>query len=243
VGSDLGLYKQQPKLARVTPINKFHFVLAPAHCGHILFGFFPFIITSYRFLFRNPRWQNQLSLLDDNGDLLSAQPRATVAKQTSPVVRLTPENFRLVKQHSAKVRGLVHNKEKTQAFLDFNLRLLSQGVRPKWMAPTPNPPLLPGYIPFPGEFHDTWKTVTAKYERKLHKYVTRHLPTVIDAMGDQISVEREASLQRLKAAIEDSTQRKRAENLFRRFVNKQDDFSPRPLKTMHGGTPDRRELY
>ena len=87
-------------------------------------------------------------LLDANGDFRSGQREPTPSKRPvfpTPIEKLTPDNFRLVRHQSDRVRSFVHNKDKSRAFLDYNLRLQQQQLRPKWMHPSPSMPLLPGY--------------------------------------------------------------------------------------------------
>jgi hypothetical protein len=90
------------------------------------------------------------------------------------------------------------------------------------MQPTPSMPFLPGSTPFPRDCHDQWNNIARKYERRLHKQVTKSLPSVIDAMEERIHLEREAGLQKLKDNIQDSAEKRRAELLYLRFVNQTD---------------------
>jgi hypothetical protein len=178
-------------------------------------------------------------LLDASGDLRSGQqpspapPPRSPSAPVIPVEKLTPGSFRLVRHQADRVRSFIQNKEKARAFLDYNLRLQQQALRPKWMQPTPSMPLLPGSTPFPRDVHDQWTNITRKYERKLHKQVTKSLPSVIDAMEERIHLEREAGLQKVKDNISDSAEKRRAEFLYLRFVN-QTDRIPSLLSRQRG---------
>ena len=91
-------------------------------------------------------------------------------------------------------------------------------------------PLLPGSTPFPHALYEDWKATTSKYEKKLHKKVIKNLPNVIDCMEEKIHIERESRLQNLRESISDPAQRRRAELLFLRFVNKTDQPSSFPSR-------------
>jgi len=159
-------------------------------------------------------------LLDAHGDIRSGQQRSPPA-----AAKLTPENFRIVRQQADRLRSLIHNKEKTRAFLDYNLRLQQQELRPKWMQPSPAMPLLPGSTPFPREVHEKWTSISRKFERKLHKQVINSLPSVMDSMDEKIHLERDAGLQKVKNNIQEPSQKRRAEILYLRFVNQTDRIS------------------
>ena len=171
------------------------------------------------------------ALLDDNGDLKSGQPLPSSSGKSpkssvQPVAKLSRENFRLVRYQSDRVRQIMINRDKAKAFLDYNIRLHQQEIRPKWMPAPPCLPLLPGSTPFPHALHEDWRTTTSKYERKLHKKVIKHLPNVIDCMEEKIHIERESRLQNVKENISDPSQKRRAELLFLRFVNQTEQPSP-----------------
>ena len=84
-------------------------------------------------------------LFDGEGNIQSAQKKTPENdKQPQPgPERLSPDNFRIVREHPDEVRVLTVTKDNLRHFQDTNLRLFAQNARPRWMGKPLSPPILP----------------------------------------------------------------------------------------------------
>ena len=111
-------------------------------------------------------------LLDNEGNIKSAQPDPDLATDSpekpekTPGIRLTTENFRIVREQSDPVRTLISTRDSIRNFSDTNLRLYGQSIRPRWLGRPISPPILPGNISLPTDFHNDWRGIVQKYETK-----------------------------------------------------------------------------
>ena len=163
---------------------------------------------------RNVEEEDEI-LLDMAGEIPSAQP----AEEDR---RLTPENFRIVKEFSDEVRSLTNNRENLRSFYDNNLRLYEQSIRPRWLGRSPSPPILPGIVSLPPKFHDEWSKTTKKYEAKLHRKVIKYLPDILDDLNSSIATTRSTNLQQVLTKVQETKpgQKKRAEIIYMRLCNR-----------------------
>ena len=158
-------------------------------------------------------------LLDDLGDIPSAQPTHTDNEEDR---RLTPENFRIVRELSSEVRSLVSNRENLQHFSDNNLRLYEQGIRPRWLGRPLSPPILPGTAGMPHQFHQEWTATVKKFESKLQRKVLKYLPDILDGLNTSISKKRNTNLQNVLSRVQDTKpgQKRRGEVIYMRLCNR-----------------------
>ena len=176
-------------------------------------------------------------LLDDEGNIKSAQPQPTESPVKSPVktvksppenLRLTRENFRIVREQADPVRSLVVTRDHLRNFSDTNLRLYGQSIRPRWLGRPMSPPVLPGNTFFPTEFHNEWRTIVQKYETKLHRKIVKILPTMLDALDADITATRNRNLERVKELVQETSpgQRKRGEAIFMKLCTRTERVPP-----------------
>jgi hypothetical protein len=170
-------------------------------------------------------------LLDDEGDLRSDQPKHLEYSPSKPELppKLSTENFRLVKHQASKVHHAMNIRDRSQAFQDYNSRMFEQRIKPRWLPPTPCPPLLPGSTCFPSELHLSWNKIVAKYERKLHKTIVISLPTAIGLLEEKIHLSRNNGINLIKSGITDPDQRRRAELVFIKLAQRTTPQSPKSI--------------
>lgn len=152
-------------------------------------------------------------LFDNSGDLQSAQKDASLPD------RLSAENFRIVKHLTDKIRNHTVSRNKSKAFMEHNVRIYDQRIKPRWLPASPSPPLLPGSASFTAELHQEWNQLIAKTERKLHKKVVNALPDIINSLELTIQQEREKGMEEIRNSITHPGQRRRAELVFAKLIN------------------------
>ena len=110
-------------------------------------------------------------LLDNEGNIKSAQPDpdlATDSPEKTPRIRLTTENFRIVREQSDPVRTLISTRDSIRNFSDTNLRLYGQSIKPRWLGRPISPPILPENISLPTDFHNDWRGISTLLDRIAH---------------------------------------------------------------------------
>lgn len=140
--------------------------------------------------------------------------------------KLTPDNWNIVKRLSNKSRDIIGIRERTRHLLRRSHLQIDQTIRPTWLACRQNPPLLPGTVAFPAEFHEEWSKTTAKYEKKLIKKVTKYLPQIISSLDIRLENHRQSAQETIKREISDGEQIERAIGLFLNFSNKAEQEAP-----------------
>ena len=167
-------------------------------------------------------------LLDNEGNIKSAQPDPDVATDSpekpvkTPGIRLTTENFRIVREQSDPVRTLISTRDSIRNFSDTNLRLYGQSIRPRWLGRPISPPILPGNISLPTDFHNDWRGIVQKYETKLHKKIVKVLPNLLDSLDAEIATARTTNLALVKDLVQETSpgQKRRGEAIFLRLCTR-----------------------
>jgi hypothetical protein len=111
--------------------------------------------------------------------------------------------------------------------LDQNTRLVQQQIKPRWLPPAPGLPLLSGATSFPMETRELWTATIARYEKKLHKLVVKHLPTVISLQNQHIDTVMEKGISSINTSIADLSQQKRAILIFAKLCRNNNSSTQR----------------
>ena len=161
-------------------------------------------------------FQDDSALLDEGGDIQSAQPK--------PDDRLTNENFKIVREHSNQVRSLVSTQDSVRNFNKTTLRLHGQGIRPRWLGRPISPPVLPGSVSLPEDFHKEWNSTIKKFESKLQQKLIKYLPTLLDTLDAEINKTRTEKFEEVQNLIQETSpgQRRRGEAVFLKLCSRQE---------------------
>ena len=146
----------------------------------------------------------------------------------TPGIRLTTENFRIVREQSDPVRTLISKRDSIRNFSDTNLRLYGQSIRPRWLGRPISPPILPGNISLPTDFHNDWRGIVQKYETKLHKKIVKVLPNLLDSLDAEIATARTTNLALVKDLVQETSpgQKRRGEAIFLRLCTRTERVPP-----------------
>ena len=163
-------------------------------------------------------------LFDGEGNIQSAQKKTPENdKQPDPgPERLSSDNFRIVREHADEVRVLTVTKDNLRHFQDTNLRLFAQNARPRWMGKPLSPPILPGNVCFPEDFHSDWGKTLKKFETKFQRKVNKYLPSLIESLDSSIMKKRNDNLEKVISSVIDTSpgQKRRAEAIFLRLCSR-----------------------
>ena len=121
---------------------------------------------------------------------------------TSYVSHATYEVLKL--KHADEVRVLTVTKENLRHFQDTNLRLFAQNARPRWMGKPLSPPILPGNVCFPEDFHSDWGKTLKKFETKFQRKVNKYLPSLIESLDSSIMKKRNENLEKVISSVIDT---------------------------------------
>ena len=162
-------------------------------------------------------------LFDGEGNIQSAQKK-TPDNDNQPE-RFSSDNFRTVREHADEVRILTVTKENLtllQHFQDTNLRLFTQNARPRWMGKPLSPPILPGNVCFPEDFHSDWGKALKKFETKFQRKVNEYLPSLIESVDSAIMKKQNENFEKVIFSVVDTSpgQKRRAEAIFLRFYSR-----------------------
>ena len=190
-------------------------------------------------------------LLDHEGEFRSGQPsKPDVPEEekeapnptkstSSSSIRLSPNNWAVVKRLSNKSREIVTIRERTKTLLRRSQSQLEQRITPNWLPSRINPPLLPGTVAFSSDFQEEWRTTVSKNERRLLKKVTKHLPSVITGLELRLDTHRRTALSTLQREISDQQQLERAKGLFLSFTSKAEQEAPLIRRTTKPHQPKK----
>ena len=192
----------------------------PAICRCLLPPFFILCLVPANMASNSPteNLQDDSDLLDENGNIKSAQPNPSTTD------RLTNENFKIVREHSNQVRSLVNTRDSLRNFNSTTLRLYGQGIRPRWLGRQISPPVLPGSISLPEDFHKEWNSTLKKFECKLQKKLIKYLPTLLDTLDAEINKTRTEKFEEVRKLIQETTpgQQRRGEAVFLKLCSRQE---------------------
>ena len=140
--------------------------------------------------------------------------------------RLTQDNWHKVKRLTNQSREIINLRQRIKHLHRRSQLQVEQTIRPNWLMCRQNPPLLPGSVAFPQDFHEEWTNTIAKHERKLIKKVTKHLPTIITGIDIRLEEHRRSAQDTIRREIKDGEQMERALGLFLNITNKAEQEAP-----------------
>lgn len=158
--------------------------------------------------------------------LVQPEVRRHKSEEDQQNIRLTPTNWAIVRRLTNRVRETIASRERTKHLLSRTELQITQSIRPVWLRCRTNPPLLPGAVAFPAEFHTTWESCANKYEKRLLKKIVKYLPDVITSLETRLTEQRITATDTIAREIDDQQQKERAQHLFSKFANQAERESP-----------------
>ena len=100
-----------------------------------------------------------------------------------------------------------------------------------------SPPILPGNVCFPEDFHSDWGKTLKKFETKFQRKVNEYLPSLIESVDSAIMKKQNENFEKVIFSVVDTSpgQKRRAEAIFLRFYSRMEHV---PLQ----GSRQRRHL-
>ena len=85
-----------------------------------------------------------------------------------------------------------------------------------------SPPILPGNVCFPEDFHSDWGKTLKKFETKFQRKVNKYLPSLIESLDSSIMKKRNENLEKVISSVIDTSpgQKRRAEAIFLRLCSR-----------------------